>query len=373
MMQTMNKIISFLKKEVVLTVAALVAIISCFFVPPSVNYIEYIDFKVLLSLLCLMLTVQGLSKLDVFRYAANKFLKKVKTFRTVAVLLVAMCFVLSMFITNDVALLTFVPFTLLILSLSGGTKYAAITVVLETVAANLGSALTPVGNPQNLYIYSYYSMNTSDFFGVTVPFVLISAVLIGASTLFVPNIPFGTVSIEEIHISSRKRCAVYLLLFILCLLGVFDIVPYTVSALIVVLAVVVLDRKLFAQIDIALLVTFVCFFIFVGNMSAIPGVASVLDRLTEGRELIVGALLSQVISNVPAAVLLSGFTDNARGLLLGVNAGGCGTLIASLASLISYKLFCRELPHEKSRYFRMFTLWNVVFFVVITAVSYVIL
>ncbi len=369
----MNKIISFIKAEPVLAVAALAAIISCFFVLPSVNYFGYIDYKVLLSLLCLMLTVQGLSKLDVFRYAANKFLKKVKTFRTVAVLLIAMCFVLSMFITNDVALLTFVPFTLLILSLSGGTKYAPLIVVFETIAANLGSALTPVGNPQNLYIYSYYNMNTSEFFGVTIPFVLISAVLVMLGTLFVPNLPLGTTPAQKIHITSKKRLSVYILLFVLCLLGVFDIVPYVVSAFIVVLAVVLLDRSLFTQIDISLLVTFVCFFIFVGNLSAIPSVASILSKLTEGRELITGALLSQVISNVPAAVLLSGFTNNARGLLLGVNAGGCGTLIASLASLISYKLFCRELPHEKSKYFRTFTLWNVVFFVVITAVSYVIL
>ncbi len=369
----MNKLKVFLKSELVLVIAALAAIISCFFVTPSYNYIEYIDFKVLCSLMCLMLTVAGFSKLDVFRFAASKFLKKVKTLRMVGLLLVAMCFILSMFITNDVALLTFVPFTMLILSLSNGKKYAALIVVLETIGANLGSALTPVGNPQNLYIYSYYNMDIHSFFSATVPFVLSSCVLLFVGTLFIPNLRLSSAPAQNIHISSRKRFIIYLLLFILCLLGVFDIVPYNISTVVVLLAMFLADKTLFYKIDYSLLITFVCFFIFVGNLSAIPPIATILRTLTNGRELLVGAVLSQVISNVPAAVLLSGFTYNARGLLLGVNAGGCGTLIASLASLISYKLFCRELPDEKSRYFRIFTIWNLVFFVLITTVSYIIL
>jgi len=369
----MNKIIRFLKEEPVLCIAAFAACITCFFVPPSAAYIEYIDFKVLASLLCLMLTVAGFGSLDVFRFAAAKLLKRANTLRIVGAILVFLCFFLSMFVTNDVALLTFVPFTLLILSMSGQTKSAAVIVVLETIGANLGSALTPFGNPQNLYIYSYYNMDIASFFGAMLPFTLISAVLLACSLLLIPKNKVEDAAGETPVIASKPKFCLYVLLFIICMLGVFGAFHYWIMAAIVSIVVVIADRKLFKQVDWLLLVTFVCFFVFVGNLSAIKPVAAVLSGLMQGRELLVSALVSQVISNVPSAVLLSGFTENARALLLGVNAGGCGTIIASLASLISFKIFSRTLPHEKSRFMSVFTVLNIVFFAAITAVSHIIL
>ena len=369
----MHKIINFFQKEPVLCIAAIAAAVTCFFVPPSGAYLAYIDFKVLACLFALMLTVAGFGSLDVFRFAAAKLLKKAKTLRFVGAILIFICFCLSMFVTNDVALLTFVPFTLLILSMSGHTRHAAIIVVLETVAANLGSALTPFGNPQNLYLYSYFNMDASTFFGTTVPFTLISAALIAAALFLIPKAALTDGGITETAITSYPKLCLYAVLFILALFGVFGAIHYVLMVAVVAIAFLLVDRKLFMQVDWLLLVTFVCFFIFVGNLGAIPAVADALSALTMGRELLVGALVSQVISNVPAAVLLSGFTENARALLLGVNAGGCGTIIASLASLISYKIFSRTLPSEKNRYMLVFTWVNIVFFVSITSISHIIL
>jgi len=369
----MHKFKNFFKQEPVLSIAALAAILTCFFVPPSGAYLAYIDFKVLACLFALMLTVAGFGSLDVFRFAASKLLRKAKNLRFVGAILIFICFFLAMFVTNDVALLTFVPFTLLILSMSGHTKSAALIVVLETVAANLGSALTPFGNPQNLYIYSCYNMDAGEFFGVTAPFTIVSAILLGISLLLIPKTPLENTKIEDASVTSVPKLILYAAMFVTALLGVFGAIHYALMAVIVAVVFAVSDRKLFAQVDWLLLVTFVCFFIFVGNLSAITPIADALSALTKGRELIVGALVSQVISNVPAAVLLSGFTENARALLLGVNAGGCGTIIASLASLISYKIFSRTLPDEKSRYMTVFTVINIVFFILITAISYIIL
>jgi len=369
----MKKLFGFFSREPVLCIAAFAAVVTCFFVPPNASYLEYIDFKVLACLFALMLTVAGFASLDTFRFCASKLLKKAKSLRFVAAILIYICFFLAMFVTNDVALLTFVPFTLLILSLCGHTKHAAMIVVLETVAANLGSALTPFGNPQNLYIYSYYEMDAAAFFGTTAPFTIVSAVLIAVSLFLIPNCPLSDTSISQTAIKSTSKLILYGILFLVALLGVFGVFHYALMAIVITVVFLIVDRSLFREVDWLLLITFVCFFVFVGNLSAITPIANALSALASGRELLVGALVSQVISNVPAAVLLSGFTDNARALLLGVNAGGCGTIIASLASLISYKIFSRTVPEEKSRYMSVFTIVNLIFLLVITGIAYIIL
>ena len=350
-----------IKKEIVLTIALAAALLTCLFVPPSSAYLGYIDFEVLSCLFCLMLVVAGLSTLNFFPFTAVFLLKRTKNLRVMAATVITLCFFGSMLITNDVVLITFVPFTFTILAMSGRFEDAVPIVVLQTIAANLGSTLTPVGNPQNLYIYSYFQMNPAEFFSAMLPFVGFSALLLCIGLLVIRREPVNTEGLTSTFITSRPKLVIYALLFVLSILGVFDIVPYLLILPIVAAAVLLTDRRLLWTIDYALLATFVCFFIFVGNLSKIPEVAAFIQGAMDGHELIVSALLSQIISNVPAAVLLSGFTEQRIPLLLGVNAGGLGTIIASLASLISYKLFSRNLPTAKVRYLLVFTIFNIAF------------
>lgn len=271
-----------------------------------------------------------------------------------------------MLVTNDVALITFVPFAILILELTGQQKYLVFIVVMQTVAANLGSMATPVGNPQNLYLYSRFGLSADSFFKTVLPFALLALILTAASVLFCPDREFiiSFPGMDETRSSSepfpeKKRLLLYLCLFVLCLLSVFHLLPYPILFLIVCTALLFADRSLYRTLDYGLLATFVCFFVFAGNIGAIPAVRSFLQELLASRPLITSALASQVISNVPAAVLLSGFTDDWRALLLGTDIGGLGTPIASLASLISFRLYMKTKNASAAAFLFLFTLVNV--------------
>jgi len=360
--------INYLKKEKVLTIALILAIISAFFVYPDKQYVEYVDFKVLALLFGLMLLVKGFQEIGLFELLIQKVFGGIKTNRTLIQMLVLLNFFLSMLITNDVALITFVPFGILALRLCHQEKWMIQTVVLETIAANLGSMLTPIGNPQNLYLFSASEMPLGTFFVTMLPVAVLSLVLLLAVTFLIPN--------EKIVMKVEKAAGkmnplelvVYSLLFLLNLLVVFRVISWIPALIITALAVVLMKKwKLFTKVDYALLITFVGFFVFVGNMGRIPAISELLEKLITGRELLVSALFSQFLSNVPAAILLSGFTDNFEALLVGTNVGGLGTLIASMASLISYKLYCAQEDADKGRYFRVFTLYNVIGLVILLA------
>lgn len=365
----MNKITEFLKKEAVLTVSAILAVISIFFVPPSADYISYIDLKTIALLFCLMAVMAGLREIGVFSALANSLLARTKNFRTVSLILILLCFFTSMLITNDVALITFVPFAVEVVKKSDKTQFAVPIIVLQTIAANLGSMLTPVGNPQNLYLYSMSQMNLWEFIMLVLPYTAISFVLLLASNFAVKSSTINY-NAEKIRFSV-KLTTLYILLFFVCMLTVANVLPYWISLLVVTVTVLIANRKLLLKVDYSLLLTFIFFFIFIGNMSNVDAFKNMVSYLLDGREILVSVISSQVISNVPAAVLLSGFTDNIKALIIGTNIGGLGTLIASMASLISYKIFAAEIPTQKKKYFIQFTLWNVAFLIILSLSVYI--
>lgn len=353
----MSRIKDFLRREVTFSIAFLAALISCFFVVPDKEYLNYIDFRTLALLYCLMTVVSGLRGAGVFTVLAHVFCEKAGSLRSICALLVGLCFFSSMLITNDVALLTFVPFAVVVLGLANQGKALVWVVVLQTVAANLGSILTPLGNPQNLYLYSYYTMNAGEFFSATGIVWCASLLLLALSILFFPKSSIDVFLGERPQLSSRSL-AVYCVLLFICMLVVFRVLAWPWMLAVIVLVLIFYERGTLLEADFMLLLTFVCFFIFSGNLSRIEAVSTFLQHILRGHELLVGAGASQIISNVPAALLLSGFTENGRALLLGVDIGGLGTPIASLASLISLKLYSHSDDANTGSFLVRFLLLN---------------
>ena len=352
------RIKAFVKKEAVFSISALFAVATMFLVPPDREYLHYIDFRVLCLLLSLMGVVGGFKSLGAFRWLTYQLLRRIKNGRVLAVTLVLLPFFSSMLVTNDVALLVFIPFTLALLSDLGCHKNKIPVIVLQTVAANLGSMATPVGNPQNLYLYAAFGLSAGEFFSVVLPLTVLSLfVLTLAAAPTLPKLlPDNRLSREELR--SPGQMLIYAGLFLLCLLTVFRVVPYPVTTGAVVLALLILDRKLIKEIDFMLLLTFVCFFVVSENLGRVEMIRSFLQDLLAKNALLTAVGASQIISNVPAAVLLSGFTDNWRDLLSGVNIGGLGTPIASLASLITLKLYLRWPGAKIGKFMLWFFLTN---------------
>ena len=357
-----GKVWAFVRHDPVLVAAVLLAVVSALIVPPSAAYIEYIDFHVLALLFSLMLVVAGLQKSGAFTVLTDKLLERVKSTRSIAAVLIGVCFFTSMFITNDVALITFVPLSVMLLGQKEDEKLLMLVIVLQTIAANLGSGLTPLGNPQNLYLYSLSGLTLTEFLWIMLPPTAVSAVLLVMSVLLIrPREPSKQVRDEKAVTLDTPKLVIWALLFVLCLLAVLHIVHYLIMLAVVTIVVLVVDRSLLRKADYSLLITFVGFFVFIGNVKNIGAVSDALAALVAGRELGVGILLSQVISNVPAAMLLSGFTENYSSLLVGVNLGGLGTLIASMASMISYKIYAASPNAKAGKYFVLFTILNVIY------------
>ena len=367
-----EKLIHFFKEETVLCAALALAALSMLLVHPDVEYLSYIDFRTLAILFCLMGAMAGLQKTGVFQWIAQALLARVRETRQLVWILILLCFFSSMAVTNDVALITFVPFTFTVLRLIGpeaGRRLMVPIVVLQTVAANLGSMLTPIGNPQNLYLYGKAGLSLGSFLLLMLPYTCVSFLLILLqSTLQTRtyNVPIQVSFHEQARLRGKEvRLAGYLVLFVVDLLTVARVLPYGLTLFITIIGLLILDRSIFARVDYSLLLTFVGFFVFIGNMGRLPVFYEFLQKIVSGHEFLAGAAASQVISNVPAALLLSGFTDNLAPLIIGVNIGGLGTLIASMASLISSKFVAREEPGMKGPYFRQFTLTNVCFLAVL--------
>ena len=364
----MSAIRSFVRREPVLLISAFAALVSCVFVPPDRAYLNYIDFRTLALLYCLMTVVAGLRQAGLFTHLAHTLCKRVGSVRGIGLLLVLLCFFSSMLITNDVALLTFVPFAVVVLGMADRRQDLIYIVVLQTVAANLGSILTPVGNPQNLFLYSYYDLSFLSFVGMTLPVWLMSLACMAAGCLLLSGARLQLFLGEQPGIDTRAL-GLYAALFTLCLLVVLRVLTWPVMLIILVGVLLIFYRRILLDADFMLLLTFVAFFIFSGNLARISAVDSLLRKLLDGREFLVSLLTSQVISNVPAALLLSGFTQNARDLLLGVNIGGLGTPIASLASLISLKLYSHSEHAHTGRYLAQFTIVNVLLLLILSLVQ----
>ena len=367
MMKT--KILHILKSETVLVIAIILVVISMFFNPPGKEYIEFIDIRVLGILLSLMLVMAGFQINGVFRKLGEMLVRRCDNTWSLSFVLVFMCFFSSMLLTNDVALITFVPFALLTLKMTKMEHMMIKIVVAQTIAANLGSMLTPMGNPQNLYLYGLSGMNMGAFIKLMLPYTIASALLLCVFILFTKKRKLNLENMEEDKIKANTwHIAIYFVMFILCILVVLHVFEWYIITAVIVFVVLVIDRRVFEKTDYSLLLTFISFFVFIGNMGQIEVVRNMLSSLIEGRELIVSVISSQVVSNVPAAILLSGFTDNYNALIIGTNLGGLGTLIASMASLISYKQFANEYPEEKGKYFKYFTIMNVFFLAVLMCV-----
>ena len=348
---------SFCKAQPVLVIAFIAALVTVFIIPPDREYAGYCNRTVLIQLFSLMTAVAGLRSTGIFERLTDIILKKSGYVRKLGLLFIVVCFFSSMLVTNDVALITFVPLTILTFENIKDEKSRIITIVLETAAANLGSMMTPVGNPQNLYLYDTYGLTAFEFVKTMLPAGILSIILLILLTFFLPKIQCKAHENEISAINTKTACA-YGVLFIICLMTVFRVIPDYICLLSAVIIALVFDRKLLVKVDYALLLTFVCFFVFVGNISRIETVRDFFSGILSGREVIISALLSQVISNVPAAVMLSGFTDEGLKLLLGVNIGGLGTLIASLASLISYQFYRKSEGAQSGRYMIIFSAVN---------------
>ena len=365
-LNAIKKLLGWLRREAVLTVALVLALLSMLFVAPDQQYIGYIDLHTLGLLFALMAVMAGLQRLGLFRTMGEAMLRRTRTTRQLEAVLIFLPFFTSMAVTNDVALITFVPFALEVLALAGQNRRAIPVVVMQTISANLGSMTTPIGNPQNLYLYSRYGLSMGEFFSTMLPLTAASFVLLAVFVLARRSAPIQVpASSDSPHPMAKGRLVLLLILFLLCLLVVAKVLPLWLVCVIVLMALLLSDRAALLKVDYSLLLTFIGFFIFVGNLGRIPFFTQLFQRLLLGHEVLCSVIASQVISNVPAALLLSGFTNDARGLLIGVNLGGLGTLIASMASLISYKYMAKAFPDKKGRYLLWFTLSNVVFLVIL--------
>ena len=319
--------------------------------------LAYIDFDVLCVLLSLMLVVAGLKQVRFLDYVAVELLNRCVSRRQLTLALVGITYVSSMFVTNDVALLTFVPLALVI----GKTLQLDMEriIILQTLAANLGSMLTPPGNPQNLFLYAHYNYSAGRFFCVMALPCLLSLAYIGVLIFRRPDAPL-TLTLPGLPRPERRTTLVLLALLLVNIAAVLHVLPKPWALGVTLAAVLLLNRRLLLAADYSLLLTFIGFFIFIGNISHTSIAAYLQSSLlgTATGTYLAALLSSQFISNVPAAMLLAGLTQEADALLLGVNIGGLGTMIASMASVISYKLFVAEQPTLAGRYLRTFLYYN---------------
>lgn len=355
-----RKIGAFCKKNVVMIIALVAALITSFIVLPDKKYLDYFDFKTLTCLFCVLAVVGALKNVRFFYMLAQKTVRLFKTAKMSVLALVYITFIGSMLIANDMALLTFLPLGYIVLSTTGKEKYMAFTFIMQNVSANLGGMLTPFGNPQNLYLYNKFSIPTAEFMGIMLIPFLVSIILVTVCCLiFVKSEPLEIP--EETFKLPPLKTFIYVLLFALSIIIVFELIPYWIGLIIIVLALLFLDRKALAKVDYPLLFTFVFFFIFAGNTSRLESIKSLFSWLLDKNTLLFTTLSCQVISNVPTSILLAQFTSNYKDLLLGVNIGGVGTLIASLASLITLREYVKHNPEKGGSYVLKFSIINFAF------------
>ena len=358
----LHALAAFLRENTVFCIALAAAGITSILVPPDAEYLNYFDFKTLTCLFCVLAVVCALRGIRFFTCLARGIVKRFSTLRSASAALIVITFIGSMLIANDMALLTFLPLGYLVLTETHKERHMAFVFIMQNIAANLGGMLTPFGNPQNLYLYSFYNIPTAEFTAIMAPPFLVAVVMILLSCLFLPREALSLSYSDEIHLPVR-RTAGYLVLFALSIVIVFRFIPYWIGLIVIPAVLFFADRDALKKVDYPLLGTFCAFFVFAGNMSRIPAVRALFEGLLDGNTLLVSALSCQCISNVPSAILLSQFTDNYRELLWGVNIGGAGTLIASLASLITFREYAKHNPGKTGRYLGLFTLLNLIFLV----------
>ncbi len=367
----LTSIFSFVKKNTVMVVALVAALVTSVIVPPDRAYLGYFDLRTLTCLFCVLAVVCALKNIRFFYILAQRIVQCFKNARMSVLALVYITFIGSMLIANDMALLTFLPLGYFVLHSTGKEKYMAFTFIMQNIAANLGGMLTPFGNPQNLYLYSHFEIPNGEFMAVmALPFLVSVALITVCCLIFVKPEPLELDSEE--HKLPPLRTALYLVLFALSIAIVFRGIPYWIGLAVIPAVLIFADRDALRRVDYPLLLTFVFFFIFAGNMARIGAVRTLFSFLLEKSTLLFGVLSCQVISNVPSAILLSQFTENWRDLLVAVNIGGAGTLIASLASLITFREYTKHKPEEGWRYVKLFSAFNFSFLAILTGLMLVI-
>lgn len=371
-METVKKVakavVTFAKREVVLSIAIVAMIVTVFFVPIDKEYLGYFEYKTLVALFCMLAVVAGLKNTNVFELISKKLIGLFRTRRAVIYALVYGTFFFDMIVANDMSLITFLPLTYIVLHSTGNDKYLAFTFIMQTIAANMGGMITPYGNPQNLYLYSYYNIPTLEFFGVLLVQSVTVAALLYVTGLFVKNEKLTLKNDGKLEIK-KKELIVYAVLFVFVILSIFRVVPHLVTLAIVIVSVLIVDRKRFLHVDYALLATFCVFFVFSGNIARIPAIKDFIAEIVEKNTLVAGIVSCQFISNVPTAIFLSKFTANYRDLLVSVNIGSLGIIISSLASLITLKEFLKHQPKGFKRYMGLFTLVNTTFLAILIVVT----
>ena len=328
-----DKGFDFFKKEIIFSISLILAIISCFFVKPSINYLGYINWETIVLLFVIMLIVEILKNLAIFEILVRKLLTRIGNARELVLILVFICFLSSIFITNDVSLIIFVPFAILALKKVERVDLIILTVSLQTIAANVGCMVLPIGAPHNIVMYTVSNIPFESFFFLLLPYIVVSLVFLGIVLLFIPQDKIDLPKMTKIEFESEN--------FI---------------------------KRILMGVDYYLLLTFIALFILIGNLENIPFFNSLFTKWIVGNEVLWGVIASQVISNVPAAMLLSGFSANYEAIIVGINIGGFGTLIASMANLISYKILVRECDEFKIRYFIVFTILNIVLLIILFGV-----
>lgn len=360
MKQKFTPLIHFFKTETVLVISIVLALFSMLLVHPDATYLTYIDWNTLILLFCLMGVMAGFQTLGLFEKIGAFLLSGVKHTRQLFAVLVLLPFVFGMLITNDVALITFVPLAIIVLRMANETTLLIPVIGMQTIAANLGSMLMPMGNPQNLYLYAQSGISFPAFIKLTLPYTIVAAVCLIVFSMFIPKRAIAKLDLPSNGALQHKMLILYGIAFVLSLLSVVKILDLRILFVLILAFLLLFDRSVLSRIDYALLGTFAGFFVFIGNMQRLPVFRQFLSAIVEKHEIPVAVLSSQIISNVPAALLLSGFSSNWEALIIGTNLGGLGTLIASMASLISYKQIAREYPDQKGRYLGFFTVSNVV-------------
>ena len=361
----MKRMLSWCRANAMPVLAVLAAAITAIFVPPDGEYLGYYDLRTLACLLSMLAVVCALRRLGLFSLLAERLLRRFHTARSVVTALVLLTLLASLLLTNDTALLTFLPLSALTLEAAGEERWLGWTFLLQNCAANLGGMLTPFGNPQNLYLYSHFAIPTGEFFGIMLPPFLLSTALILLGCLWVRP--------ERVAVPARagsvdgRRAAALGGLFCLAAAMVLRLLPWQIGLPGILLALLWLDPGALAGVDWGLLATFAAFFTFSGNLARMEPVRRLFSELLSHGTMLVSALVSQVISNVPAAILLSQFTEDYRGLLLGVNIGGAGTLVASLASLITFREYTRRCPGDAGRFLALFSAVSFGFLAVLLA------
>ena len=366
----MKQVTAFLKKELMLTLSLFAAAAALIITPPTKALLRDIDWRTLGTLLMMLTVLEGFKRENVLR-PVIRLAGRLRTMTGLTLFLVFGVFFTSMFVTNDVSLIIFVPLTILLFRAGGKERFLLPVLTLENIAAVRGSLLMPFGSPQNLFLFGQAEVTAWHFMLHMLPLCALSAVLLICFILFLYRRdlrePIGTEAADTPwQPEGRVRRIVYLALFVLVLLVIVTRTRFWYAAVaVVLLSVLATDRTLFAKVDYVLLLTFLCFFVFSSSITANPKISAVLRQAVAGNEYWWGIGLSQLISNVPATIVLYPFTRNFAGLIYGVDTAGLCSLIGSLASVINYRIYVREYPGSGGRFIKVFTLVSWAFFLLV--------